>query len=241
MSTLELTQELELNKKNNLNLEEEQNNFLQTNLGKIVDTGLEIGIKALLPDYIENDIIEIKDDLFDEGFSEALNTTIDKVVNLGKNVVGLVTGNIENISQAEEIIKEGGLIDGISDLIDNALKQGEKYGIISKGISTIIKTGKNTLLNTIETNIDNNFDTQIEKVEKLDKYIERWQKYYEKQDFKNMEYQYEKVMENLEDVLPLEEIMIKARQIENIHNLIKNNGKNFNLSEEELELANKLI
>lgn len=241
MSTLELTQELELNKKNNLNLEKEQNNFLQTNLGKIVDTGLEIGIKALLPDYIENDIIEIKDDLFDEGFSEALNTTIDKVVNLGKNVVGLVTGNIENISQAEEIIKEGGLIDGISDLIDNALKQGEKYGIISKGISTIIKTGKNTLLNTIETNIDNNFDTQIEKVEKLDKYIERWQKYYEKQDFKNMEYQYEKVMENLEDVLPLEEIMIKARQIENIHNLIKNNGKNFNLSEEELELANKLI
>ncbi|MBQ6992853.1 MAG: hypothetical protein IJN50_08225 [Clostridia bacterium] len=241
MSTLELTQELELNKKNNLNLEEEQNNFLQTNLGKIVDTGLEIGIKALLPDYIENDIIEIKDDLFDEGFSEALNTTVDKVVNLGKNVVGLVTGNIENIAQAEEIIKEGGLIDGISDLIDNALKQGEKYGIISKGISTIIKTGKNTLLNTIETNIDNNFDTQIEKVEKLDKYIERWQKYYEKQDFKNMEYQYEKVMENLEDVLPLEEIMIKARQIENIHNLIKNNGKNFNLSEEELELANKLI
>lgn len=211
MSTLELTQELELNKKNNLNLEEEQNNFLKTNLGKIVDTGLEIGIKALLPDYLEEDVIEIKDDLFDEGFSEALNTTVDKVINLGKNVVGLITGNIENISQAEEILKEGGLIDGVSDLIDTALNQGVKHGIISKGISTIIKTGKDTLLNTIETNIDDNFDTQIEKVEKLDKYIERWQKYYEKQDFKNMEYQYEKIIESMEDVLPLEEIMIKAR------------------------------
>ena len=241
MSTLDLTQELELNKKNNLNLEEEQNNFLQTNLGKVINTGLEIGIKALLPDYVENDVIEIKDDLFDEGFSEALNTTVDKVVKLGKNVIGLVTGNIENIAQAEEIIKEGGLIDGVSDLIDTALKQGEKYGIISKGISTIIKTGKDTLLNNIENNIDNNFDTQIETVEKIDKYIERWQKYYEQQDFKNMEYQYEKIMGNLEDVLPLEDIMTKARQLENIHNLVKNNGKNFNLSEEELELANKLI
>ncbi|MBE5820033.1 MAG: hypothetical protein E7310_04395 [Clostridiales bacterium] len=241
MSTLDLEQELELNTKNSLNLEEEQNNFLQTNLGKVINTGLEIGIKALLPDFIEDDVIEIKDDLFDEGFSEALNTTVDKVINLGKNVVGLITGNIENISQAEEIIKEGGLIDGVSDLIDTALNQGEKHGIISKGISTIIKTGKDTLLNTIENNIDNNFDTQIETVEKLDKYIERWQKYYEKQDFNNMEYQYEKIMENLEDVLPLEEIVIKARQLENIHNLIKNNGKNFNLSEEELELANKLI
>ena len=241
MSTLELAQELELNTKNNLNLEEEQKNFLQTNLGKIVDTGLEIGIKALLPDYIEDDVIEIKDDLFDEGFSEALNTTVDKVIGLGKNVVGLVTGNIENISQAEEIIKEGGLIDGLSGLIDTALKQGEKYGIISKGISTIIKTGKDSLLNTIENNIDNSFETQIEKVEKIDKYINKWQKYYEKQDFKNMEYQYEKIMENIEDVLPLEKIIIKARQLENIHNLIKNNGKNFNLSDEELELANKLI
>lgn len=241
MSTLELAQELELNKQNNLNLEEEQNNFLQTNLRKIVDTGLEIGIKALLPDYIEDDVIEIKDDLFDEGFSEALNTTVDKVIDLGKNVVGLVTGNIKNIAQAEEIIKEGGLIDGLSGLIDTALKQGEKYGIISKGISTIIKTGKDTLLNTIENNIDNSFDTQIEKIEKIDKYINKWQKYYEKQDFKNMEYQYEKIMENIEDVLPLENIIIKARQLENIHNLIKNNGKNFNLSEEELELANKLI
>lgn len=241
MSTLELAQELELNTKNNLNLEEEQKNFLQTNLGKIVDTGLEIGIKALLPDYIEDDVIEIKDDLFDEGFSEALNTTVDKVIGLGKNVVGLVTGNIENISQAEEIIKEGGLIDGLSGLIDTALKQGEKYGIISKGISTIIKTGKDSLLNTIENNIDNSFETQIEKVEKIDKYINKWQKYYEKQDFKNMEYQYEKIMENIEDVLPLEKIIIKARQLENIHNLIKNNGKNFNLSEEELEIANKLI
>ena len=144
MSILNLTQELELNTKNNLNLEEEQNNFLQTNLGKVINKGLEIGIKALLPDFIEDDVIEIKDDLFDEGFSEALNTTVDKVVEIGKNVVGLVTGNIENISQAEEIVKKGGLIDSVSSLIDVALKQGEKYGIISKGFSTIIKTGKDT-------------------------------------------------------------------------------------------------
>ena len=41
--------------------------------------------------------------------------------------------------------------------------------------------------------------------------------------------------------MPLENVITKAKVVENLHNLIKNNGKNFNLSKEELELANKLI
>ena len=32
----------------------------------------------------------------------------------------------------------------------------------------------------------------------------------------------------------------EIREIESIHNLIKNNGQNFNLSKEQLELAEKL-
>ena len=52
---------------------------------------------------------------------------------------------------------------------------------------------------------------------------------------------FNKIQKELEKVVPLESVITKARQLENIHNLIKNNGKNFNLTQEELELANKLV
>ena len=41
--------------------------------------------------------------------------------------------------------------------------------------------------------------------------------------------------------MPISEIINEASEVENLHNLIKNNGKNFNLSEEQMELAKKLI
>jgi len=81
----------------------------------------------------------------------------------------------------------------------------------------------------------------MESVEKVDKYIEKWNEYYKEQDFTNMEKQYNKLENELEKIMPLENTITKARVVENLHNLIKNNGKNFNLSKEELELANKLI
>ena len=56
-----------------------------------------------------------------------------------------------------------------------------------------------------------------------------------------MEKQYNKIEKELENVMPLENTINKARVVENLHSLIKNNGKNFNLSEEEKELAKKLI
>ena len=42
-------------------LSKSQNSFLQSTLGKIINTGLNIGIRALLPNVIEDQVIEIKD------------------------------------------------------------------------------------------------------------------------------------------------------------------------------------
>mgnify|MGYP003506551696 CR=1 FL=1 len=48
---------------------------------------------------------------------------------------------------------------------------------------------------------------------------------------------YRKIQEYLQEVVPLEEVLEKARKVENLHELIKNNGKNFDLSDEQKELA----
>ena len=47
--------------------------------------------------------------------------------------------------------------------------------------------------------------------------------------------------DKLKQTLPLEETLKQARQIENLHLIIKNNGQDFNLTEEQKKLAEILI
>ena len=95
-------------------------------------------------------------------------------------------------------------------------------------------------MKTIKTGVDNTLDNQVEAIEKLDKYITKWNKYYNEQNFVNMEYQYSKIEEYLKEVIPLEDVLKRARAVENLHELIKNNGRNFYLTQEEKELATML-
>lgn len=95
-------------------------------------------------------------------------------------------------------------------------------------------------MKTIKTGVDNTLDNQVEAIEKLDKYITKWNKYYNEQNFVNMKYQYSKIEEYLKEVIPLEDVLKRARAVENLHELIKNNGRNFDLTQEEKELATML-
>lgn len=95
-------------------------------------------------------------------------------------------------------------------------------------------------MKTIKTGVDNTLDNQVEAIEKLDKYITKWNKYYNEQNFVNMEYQYSKIEEYLKEVFPLEDVLKRVRAVENLHELIKNNGRNFDLTQEEKELATML-
>lgn len=234
---------------NNINLEsntktvdiEEQKSFLETNLVQVINAGVDLGIRAILPDFIEDDVIEIKDSIITDGFKEGIKTAIDNAVDMGKSFLGIFTGKFENISQIKEAVKKGGLIDSISDVLDWGIKKAKENNLISSSTATLIKKGKNTILNNISDSVENNLETQVESVEKIDGYITKWNEYYNEQDFTNMQKQYNKIEKELEKITPLESVINKARVVENLHNLIKNNGKNFNLSQEELELANKLI
>ncbi len=81
---------------NDLNLEEsksnsvtyeEQKGFLETNLGQVINGGINLGLKAILPDFLEDQIIEIKDSIITDGFSAGIKTAIDNVVDMGKSVL----------------------------------------------------------------------------------------------------------------------------------------------------------
>ena len=139
------------NEKNNLylsnnieqeKLEKEQNSFLQTNLGRAINGGIDLGLRVLLPNFIEDEVISIKDSLITEGYSAAISTAIEEATNLGKSAMGLITGTFENISQVNKAIKKGGLIDTISDILDTGISWAQKHGYIEKGTAKTIKKRK---------------------------------------------------------------------------------------------------
>ncbi len=232
---------------NNLNIEnnttvkeDEQKNFLESTLGKIVDSALDVGLRMLLPDVVEDGVIEVKDSLLKEGLKEGITTAVDGAIDLGKSVLGIFTGNFDNISQARDAIKNGGIIDGISDVLNKVINKTNEKGIIDEKIADLIINGKDAILDNVSNQIEEEFTNQIELVDKLSEYEEKWKGYFDNKDFEGMEQEYKKIEKSLEELLPMEETLKEARTIENLHTLIKNNGKNFDLSKEEMELASML-
>lgn len=221
-------------------IEEKKQNFLETKLGQVVNNAIDFGIKAILPEWLENDIIDIKDKVFNDGFKEGVQLAIDKAINMGKAIEGIFTGNFESVSQIKAVIKSGGLLDTLSKLLDSVINYAKEEGLINSRTAKLIKSNKNLIMQNIENSIDNSLLDQAEAIGKIEGYIEKWQSYFENQDFTNMKKIYNKIVKQMEDVVPIKRVLDKVEYVENLQQLIENNGNNFNLTEEELELANML-
>ena len=55
---------LENNISNQLVNQNEQKSFLETTLGKVINLGLDTGIRALLPNFLEEQVIDVKNEIF---------------------------------------------------------------------------------------------------------------------------------------------------------------------------------
>lgn len=65
---VELVQDMQLNLVN----EKNQNEFLNSTLWKTINNGIDIGLRYLLPDLIEDEIIELKDNLINFGLKDGI-------------------------------------------------------------------------------------------------------------------------------------------------------------------------
>ena len=225
---------------NNINLEKSNNNFLNNIFGKTINAAIDVGLRAILPDLIENQIIDIKNSLLENGLKSGINTAINSAIDFGKSAAGIVTGNFENINQVKIAIGNGGIVDNISTVLDKVINTVYQKGYINKNTQNLIKNGKNVLLNNVSNNIKNQLEEQTNAVEKLENYLKNWKDSYNRKDFYDMEKIYDKIEEQSQKIIPLENIINETKEVKAIHNLIKNNGHNFNISKEDERLANNL-
>ena len=55
-----------------------------------------------------------------------------------------------------------------------------------------------------------------------------------------MQREYEKIRDKIKEVAPIAQTINSATEVQNLHKLIKNNGQNFNLTQDQLELVKVL-
>lgn len=218
----------------------EKNNFLNNIIGKTINNAIDIGLKSILPDLIENQIIEIKNVLLTNGMKAGIDSAVENAMDFGKSAIGIFTGNFENMTQVRTAIADGGIIDTISELLDNIINKTYELGYINRSVSSVIKNGKNVLLENITSNIKNELDEQTNSIKKIERYVNNWNEYFDNKDFDGMTKEYNKIKKQLDNIIPLENILKETRKVEILHNLIKNNGQNFNISDIEKEVAKKL-
>ena len=224
----------------NIELEKKQTSFLESTIGKVINIGLDAGIKYLLPDLIEDEVINVKDTIMENGLEEGINTAIDSALNLGKSFLGIITGKFENVNQIQKAVENGGIIDSLSGIFDNALNKINEKGKINENIINVIKEGKNIILDNISANIEDKLEQENNKLNKFENNINDWKEAFNNQDFNKMEEKMKTIKEGLNQIIPIENIIKEARLIENIHNKIEANNKNFNISELEMEAAKAL-
>jgi hypothetical protein len=238
----EINNNVEISNENEINsLETKQNKFLESVLGKTINTGVDIALRTILPNSVEDHVINVKNILINEGLKEGIKNAVNSAIDLGKSTIGIITGKFENISQAYTAVKSGGIIDCTSKAIDTVVKTANKNGLINDKTAKLLKGGKKIIKESVSSNIEKTFLDQVDNIEKIGKYIKNWNQYLENKDLKGMKREYNKINNKIENILPLQNTLKEVEAIENVQTLIKNKGGTLdNVTQEEIDLAKKL-
>ena len=222
------------------NLSELQTKFMESKLYKSVNKGVDFGIRVLLPNFIEDEVINLKDSIMENGLIQGIKEAVGLAIDFGKNIYRITTKNFDSIEQMENVLDKSGTISKISDFLDTAIDTVKSMGFIDNNVKTILKSGKNAILNNIKNNISDEFSEQSKYLKQTEKYADKWIEAYEARDVKEMNKAFDKLEECIEKTAPLEETIKIYNEIKTFHELIENNGGNFDLGQNELELIEAL-
>lgn len=209
---------------------------ININMPKIANNALNFGLKAILPDFIEDDIIQIKDSFINEGFEKGLEEAKEKAEEVWKSVKGFFTGEFDTVGEIQKLIQKNGILDTASDLVDKITKLLLSKKIINKTTYNLIKTGKKEILNALEGELNNYYKIDTYDLESLNEQIEKWQKNYNDSDYESMEKTAKTILNILDKVDQIEAVINKARSIQKVQKYIQEKGSKEKLTKAERKL-----
>ena len=186
--------------------------------------GVDLGLKALLPDLIEDQVIDIKNSILEGGFKEGVNTLVKKVDEFKNSITGIFTGNFNNIEEIHTATKQGGIIKTVSKGLSKGIDAGVKSGAIPKSIGGILKAGKTTMLNEFSNSLESQMRKEIQKFDILNDLNKKWYDALDQRDFDKMTKYTEKISVLSKDLVKFSNIIEETKKIEELHNFIKENN-----------------
>ena len=103
-----------------------------------------------------------------------------------------------------------------------------------------IEENKNKISKQFEEKIQDNIKVAVKVFNENGKNINKWKEAFNNKNFMKMEKIYKEIEKNKVNTVSIEENIKELKKIENMHLLIKRKGGDFNLTNEELELVEKL-
>ena len=209
--------------KNN-EISKNQNDFIGNMFKNAINFGVDLGLKSLLPDLIEDQVIDIKNSILEGGFKEGVNTLMKKVNEFKNSITGIFTGNFNNIQEINTATKQGGIIKTVSKGLSKGIDAGVKSGIIPKSIGGILKAGKTTMLNEFSNSLESQMRKEIQKFDTLNDLNKKWYDALDQRDFDKMTKYTEKISALSKDLVKFSNLINETKKIEELHNFIKENN-----------------
>ena len=209
--------------KNN-EISKNQNDFIGNMFKNAINFGVDLGLKSLLPDLIEDQVIDIKNSILEGGFKEGVDTLMKKVNEFKNSITGIFTGNFNNIQEINTATKQGGIIKTVSKGLSKGIDAGVKSGIIPKSIGGILKAGKTTMLNEFSNSLESQMRKEIQKFDTLNDLNKKWYDALDQRDFDKMTKYTEKISALSKDLVKFSNIINETKKIEELHNFIKENN-----------------
>ena len=209
--------------KNN-EISKNQNDFIGNMFKNAINFGVDLGLKSLLPDLIEDQVIDIKNSILEGGFKEGVNTLMKKVNEFKNSITGIFTENFNNIQEINTATKQGGIIKTVSKGLSKGIDAGVKSGIIPKSIGGILKAGKTTMLNEFSNSLESQMRKEIQKFDTLNDLNKKWYDALDQRDFDKMTKYTEKISALSKDLVKFSNIINETKKIEELHNFIKENN-----------------
>lgn len=223
--------------KNNINLKIENGNKFEKGISKIINVAVDLGIKAALPDLIEDQVIEIKNILLKNGIKEGIKEISKKVKDTIDTIIG--KNNKVKITDLRSLTKRNGIIDCFSKIVNLAIDTSVKNKMISKEIGSIIKSGKTAMISNFSNRLEKNMMKEIKTIENFKEAINKWEDALDRKDIEELKKQYQIISKNYNDMDNDLKDIIDIDKIEYINKYINKNG-NFEMNNDEFELLKKI-